>query len=463
MSTEATFTFDERGLDTISPFHFIIDEKERIVRVGKSLKKMAPELSAGQSLGESFYLQRTSEVLCYSTLRKQLGQLITITLPTHRSVTIRAQAILLTNNQMAIIGAPWFTEMSHMLESGLDLQDFAAHESIADLLLMVQAQASALADATILADAFSALNAKLESHVAQRTEALQEKTRALEQEIKDRQRIEAELRLAQKLESVGQLAAGIAHEINTPIQFIGDNLRFIGDALTPIVHAVSELDAELRRSTLSSATQLMAAVKNADLDYNKEELPKAVAQSLEGIERVATLVRALKEFSHPDSSEHKPADINHAVANALIVARNEYKYVAEAVTECDPHLPLVACNIGEINQVLLNLIVNAGHAIADKKRESGLGRIVVSTKHDNGWVEIRITDNGSGIPEHVQTKIFDPFFTTKPVGKGTGQGLYLAHSIIVKKHGGTIHFETKVNEGTAFICRIPVTSVNAAT
>jgi signal transduction histidine kinase len=202
------------------------------------------------------------------------------------------------------------------------------------------------------------------------------------------------------------------------------------------------------------------ALAKADLNYLIEEIPKAIAQSLQGVERVAKIVRAMKEFSHPGTSEKTPIDLNHAIESTLTVCHNEWKYVAELVTEFDASLPPVSCLPGEINQAILNIVVNASHAIADAVGDAsnGKGTITVSTRRDGDWAEIRIRDTGTGIPEKARAKVFDPFFTTKGVGKGTGQGLAIAHCVIVEKHGGTIVFETETGKGTTFIIRLPLTS-----
>jgi signal transduction histidine kinase len=265
-----------------------------------------------------------------------------------------------------------------------------------------------------------------------------------------------------RLEAIGQLAAGIAHEINTPIHYIGDNVRFLMDAFGDV------------RAALESAQKLLAAAKSgsitaeliaeadrslgqADLGYLSEEIPKAIEQSREGVRRVATIVRAMKEFAHPAGEEKEAVDINRAIENTITVARNEWKYVADVVTDFDPWLPPVPCLPGEINQVILNLIVNAAHAIADKLGHAteAKGTITVKTRHADGWVEVRITDTGCGIPESARSKIFTPFFTTKPPGKGTGQGLALAHAVVVQRHGGTIEFDSEPGRGTTFIVRLP--------
>ncbi len=282
-------------------------------------------------------------------------------------------------------------------------------------------------------------------------------------DITRRRNLETQLLQAQKLESVGQLAAGIAHEINTPTQFVGDNTQFLKDAFgdleelltkyQELVHAVRQ--GRHAEDLLEEIDQLE---QDIDLDFLKQEIPQAIEQSLEGLKRVSNIVRAMKEFSHPGSEEKTPIDINRAIQNTITVARNEWKYVADMETDFDPNLPLVPCLPGELNQVILNMIINAAHAIAEVVGDGGKGKgkIKITTRKNGNWAEIRISDTGTGIPEKIRSKIFDPFFTTKEVGKGTGQGLAIARSIIVDKHGGTIDFETEEGKGTTFIIKLPL-------
>lgn len=280
---------------------------------------------------------------------------------------------------------------------------------------------------------------------------------------KEREIMELQLRQAQKLESVGQLAAGIAHEINTPIQYVGDNLRFIQDSfgtlsklITEYEKTFSEIPPNAMDAKLSAAIE--SARNEADFSYLAGEIPTAIQQSLDGVRRVADIVRAMKEFSHPGGKEKSAIDINRAIQTTVTVARNEWKYVAEVVTELAPDLPMVPCFPDEFNQVILNLLVNAAHAIGDVvKKQGGKGAIRITTKRDDPWVEIRVADTGTGIPEEIRHRIFELFFTTKEVGKGTGQGLALARSVIVTKHGGVLTFESSVGRGTTFIVRLPVT------
>lgn len=273
----------------------------------------------------------------------------------------------------------------------------------------------------------------------------------------------------QKLEAIGQLAAGIAHEINTPIQYVGDNARFLKKSFARLNEALRSFESVLRAAQEKTLTDELienaaAVVKRSKLEYLETEIPKAIDQSLEGIERVAKIVRAMKEFSHPDRTQKTPTDLNKCIETTLTVARNEWKYVADILKELDPALPLVCCIPGDFNQLILNLVVNAAHAIADRVGDgsSGKGTITVATRAEGDFVEVRVGDTGTGIPPEHRRKIFDPFFTTKEVGKGTGQGLAIAYTVVVKKHGGTITFETEESVGTVFIIRLPVAAAEHA-
>ena len=288
-------------------------------------------------------------------------------------------------------------------------------------------------------------------------------------DITQRRILEAELAQSQKLESIGQLAAGIAHELNTPIQYVSDNTRFLKDSFLEIQEVLELYGDVLAAAENDALTPDMiciarASAEKADVAYLAEEIPAAVQQSLDGLDRVAHLVRAMKEFSHPGTVDKTGVDLNKMIDSTITVARNEWKYVSDVTTDFDHKLPLVHCLPGELNQVMLNMIVNAAHAIAESSGSApdSKGCIAICTKHDGDWAEICISDTGAGIPDHVKKRIFDPFFTTKPVGTGTGQGLAICHSVIVDKHGGTIGVESEVGKGTTFRVRIPVNGNIAA-
>ncbi len=277
--------------------------------------------------------------------------------------------------------------------------------------------------------------------------------------------LQQQLLQAQKMESIGQLAASIAHEINTPTQYVSDNVRFLQDAMTDILGLLEKIqemskapstDGNVQPPPLTAQT-IEEALEEADAEFLKEEIPQALNQGLDGLQRIATIVRAMKEFSHPGTKEMQVTDLNKALASTITVTTHHWKYVATVETEFDPALPHIPCLAGELNQAVLNLIVNAVDAITeaketDKTRE---GVIRVKTHHAPPWVEIRISDTGTGIPPDVQERVFEPFFTTKEVGKGSGQGLAITYAAVVDKHGGQLELETDEGVGTTFILKIP--------
>lgn len=288
----------------------------------------------------------------------------------------------------------------------------------------------------------------------------------LANDITQRRIMEGQLRQSQKLESIGQLAAGVAHEINTPTQFIGGNLRFVRDSFESLAGFIRIAQALTEGAHMPDPTELDAlrrAAKAADLDYLLGELPKALEESLEGVDRVARIVQAMKEFSHPGTAEMVMVNLNRAVESTVAVARNEWKYVADVELRLDPGLPAVPCHPGDINQVVLNLVVNAAHAISDtdRVRRGGKGQIEISTQAEGSWVIVRVADTGVGIPEGIRQRIFDPFFTTKEVGRGTGQGLFVCHKVVAEKHRGAISFESEVGVGTTFTVRLPLQAPEA--
>jgi PAS domain S-box-containing protein len=283
-------------------------------------------------------------------------------------------------------------------------------------------------------------------------------------DVTEQRRIEAQLLQGQKLEAIGQLAAGIAHEINTPMQYIGDNTSFLDTGFQDLMALVREYRDLLATLAVDPAqadlvARATAAEETADVGYLEESIPTAVAAAQEGIARVRKIVYAMKEFSHPGHAEKKASDLNRGIESTLTISAATWKHVAVVETDLDPALPPVTCHLDELNQVVLNLIVNAAHAIGDvaaKRPDAAPGVIGIRTLVKDGFAEIRVTDTGGGIPEHVRHRIFEPFFTTKEVGRGTGQGLTLARSVVVEKHGGYLNFTTELGKGTTFVVGLPL-------
>ncbi len=283
--------------------------------------------------------------------------------------------------------------------------------------------------------------------------------RGLIVDVTETHRLVREMAQGQKLESVGRVAAGVAHEINTSVQFISDSVRFVRHALKDLPTALADYRA-LAAGALSGKDVVAAAKKAgetdeaADVDYFLKNAPDALDRALDGIGRVGSVARSMTEFAHPDT-QREDVDVNRAVRNTLNMARNEYREVADLVTDFGD-VPAVHCHAGDINQVVLNLVLNAAHAISDVVVGTGRkGRITVRTRAIGDFVEISIGDTGAGIPESVRARIFEPFVTTKEVGRGTGQGLTLSRGIVVEKLKGSLHFETETGQGTTFLIRLP--------
>ena len=282
-------------------------------------------------------------------------------------------------------------------------------------------------------------------------------------DITERKLLEEQLAQAQKMEAIGHLAAGIAHEISTPAQFVGDNTQFLREAfddLQQILTRFQNLATTVRqdRSAVDELNAIDAAIEELDLNYLEEEIPLAIDHILDGVGRISKIVRSMKFFAHPGDVEKAPLDLNEAIESTIVISRNEWKYVAEVHTNLDPEMPPVPGQRGEINQVILNLLTNAAHAISEKSGhlQGTKGHINVTSRFRDGWAEIRIQDTGGGIPDAIRHQVFDLFFTTKEEGVGSGQGLAIAHSVIVDKHGGMLNFESEPEKGTTFIIRLPV-------
>ncbi len=271
-------------------------------------------------------------------------------------------------------------------------------------------------------------------------------------DITERKQSEQRLAAGERLESIGRLAAGVAHEINTPIQYLNDSVYFIREAMQELLVYIEKLHARLP----------VTPEPDEDLEYLKKDLPPALDRVVDGLGRIAEIVRSMKDFSHADQREMSQVDLNRAISSTLVIARSEYKYVAELETELG-ELPPITCHGGQINQVVLNLVVNAAHAIADVvKGTSNKGLIKVRTCVEGEYAVISISDSGGGIPENIQQRVFDPFFTTKEVGRGSGQGLSIARNVVVQGHNGMLDFTTEPGKGTTFYVRLPMVAQEEA-
>ena len=344
-----------------------------------------------------------------------------------------------------------------ILVAGPGFDPVAAHDSQSVLYIVDTAPFVLGAVGWMLGRVYGSLRStrdEIESTVQRRTAALAEA-------LNDLQHAQARLLNAQKLEAIGGLAAGVAHEINTPIQFVGDNARFLSESFDDLAvfhqAAVELAEAVKECGACAGITDpFYAAMETADLEFLRDELPIAAVQTLEGVGRVAEIVRALKDFSHPGEEVKSPLDLNKCIESTLTICRNEWKYIADVETDLAPDLPMVSGLGGPVNQALLIVIVNAAQALEEKLGEGIKGNIKIATCVDGDDAVISIEDDAGGIPDEVQGRVFEPFFTTKEVGKGSGQGLAIARSVMVEQHGGDLTFSVERGFGTTFFLRFPI-------
>jgi len=286
-------------------------------------------------------------------------------------------------------------------------------------------------------------------------------------DLTENRALESQLHQARKLEAVGQLAAGVAHEINTPMQYVGDNLDFLEkkvELLVPLMDGLENFTSAEDEERADTFLALQTTAKKIRAKNCVAGLLDAITDSRDGVHHVSKIVRAMKEFAHPGQEEKMPVDVNKALASTIAVATNEWKYVANINLDFDETNPVVRALPVELNQVFLNIILNAAHAVGEVTEggENGKGEITVATKLLDDAVRVSISDSGTGIPEDIKARIFDPFFTTKEVGKGTGQGLSIAHSVVVNQHLGRLVCDSVLGVGTTFTIEIPLETSETA-
>lgn len=280
-------------------------------------------------------------------------------------------------------------------------------------------------------------------------------------DVTEQEDLEHQLAYAQKLESIGQLAAGLAHEINTPVQYVAGNLTYLQESFAKVMKLLSFCDESFKNLENNVEQPILRKWEKAksdnDLDFLHVDVPEAFRETLFGVNQVSSIVKAMRKFSHPGSETKQIIKLKETIENIITISRNEWKYYSEIITDFDPELQTILCMPGSFNQVILNVLVNAAHANADAAVKGQKKNITIKTRKTGNIAEISISDAGKGIPADIQHRIFDPFFTTKEMGKGTGQGLGIVHSVM-QKHGGSVSFKTVSEEGTTFTLRFPIES-----
>ncbi|MEH2110267.1 sensor histidine kinase [Nostoc sp.] len=448
------------------PFHFAFSRNREIVQAGDVFGRICPEPLVGKLIEQHFQINRPKILLDFDVISKQSRALFILEF-LHNGMHLKGQMMYQPEQEVIFfLGSPWITDTTSLAPLGIKLKDFAIHDPIVDFLFLLQAQNTALADAKKLTSELKQQRAQLRSALQIKenlAEIAEAQSKKLEKSLRELQQTQAQLVQAEKMSSLGQLVAGVAHEINNPVNFIYGNLKYAKDytqCLLNLVHLYQQFYA-------NPVSEIQEYIKEIELDFLLDDLPKILTSMQVGAERISEIVLSLRNFSRLDEAEKKRVDIHQGLDSTLLILQSRFKNSIDhpgiKVVKNYGDLPLVDCYPGQLNQVFMNIISNAIDALDnyDNKRaiaeiHANPNKITITTEVIETKCVIRIADNGSGITEAVKERLFDPFFTTKPVGKGTGLGLSISYQIVVEKHGGTLRCVSEAGQGTEFWIEIPL-------
>jgi two-component system, NtrC family, sensor kinase len=450
---------------TAFPFHFVFNRNHEVIQAGEVLQRVNLGVLVGSRVDQHFQISRPKISVEFEAIKKQTRSLFLLE-SVHNKMQLKGQMMYLEEEDVIFfLGSPWITETSSLAPLGLKLKDFAIHDPIVDFLFLLQAQHTALAETKKLTDELTKQRSQLRSalHIKENlAEIAEAQAHRLEKALKELQQTQTQLIQTEKMSSLGQLVAGVAHEINNPVNFIHGNVKYATEYTKDLLRLL-----KLYQETYPESTpELNKFMKEIEIEFLLNDFPKILNSMHVGTDRIREIVLSLRNFSRLDESEMKSVDIHEGLESTLLILRNRFSSSNSSEFEIIKNygnLPVVNCYAGQLNQVFMNLINNAIDALDEYNQNRSLeditnkpGQITITTEvstHDS--LVIRIADNGAGIPESVQARLFDPFFTTKPVGKGTGLGLSISYQIIVEKHQGKLTCISQVGKGTEFKVEIP--------
>jgi two-component system, NtrC family, sensor kinase len=448
------------------PFHIVFDRDLRIVQAGEVLQRVCFGDMEGSPLERFFQIERPKLKLNYESLRKHAKSLFILKF-LHNDMQLKGQIICLEAQDLFFfLGSPWVTETNQLAPLGIKLKDFAIHDPVVDFVFLLQARDTSLNEAKQLTEELTQQQSQLRNalvikeNLAKIAEA---QSKRLESALKELQSTQAQLVQTEKMSSLGQMVAGIAHEINNPINFIHGNLNYVLDYANQLLELI-----QMYQPTVATTDPGIAAfIQKIDLAFLTEDLPKTLSSMQVGTERIREIVSSLRNFSRLDEAEHKVVNIHEGLDSTLMILKHRFKAVGDhsgiTIVKDYGEIPLIECYAGQLNQVFMNLISNAIDALeewngtrsAAAKQERPCQIQITTEFTDDDWVTIKISDNGPGILPEVQSRLFDPFFTTKPIGKGTGLGLSISYQIIVEKHGGQLSCISTIDQGASFVIQLP--------
>ena len=439
------FTLPPHLLAKSFPFHFVFNGDHIIIQAGEVLQRLIPEI-IGSQFAKCFQINRPIiETANFAAISKQ-SHSIFILKSLYSEMSLKGQMIPVDDCEVIFfLGSPVVTEISQLNHIGIKLKDFAIHDSVADFLFLLQAKSR-------LMDELAEREVKLKNILRGKEEIAilaEARARDIEQALKNLQRTQAQLIQAEKMSGLGQMVAGIAHEINNPINFINGNLACIDQY---VQHLITLLKLYQQHFPQASP-EITDCMEEIDLEFLLIDLPRIVASMQTGTSRIRDIVLSLRNFSRLDEAEQKDVDLHEGIDSTLLILNHKLKQGIEVIRKYGD-LPKILCYPSQLNQVFMNILSNAVDALFETDVKSK--QIVIQTRVDGSkHVCISIQDNGNGIPPEIKERIFNPFFTTKPSSKGTGLGLSIIHQII-EKHQGTIDVISELGKGTEFTIKIPI-------
>ncbi|UKO97044.1 sensor histidine kinase [Nostoc sp. UHCC 0870] len=449
------------------PFHFAFNQKHEILQAGDVIARISSEPLIGSHIGQNFLINRPNIPVDFEHIQKKSRSLFILEF-IHNGMMLKGQMMYQQEEEIIFfLGSPWITDTASLAPLELKLKDFAIHDPIADFLFLLQAKNSSLADTEKLMAELTQQRAQLQSTLEIKdnlTQIAQRQSQELKKSLQELQQTQAQLIQAEKMSSLGQLVAGIAHEINNPVNFISGNLKYVSEYTNDLMQLV-KLYQKFHNNPDPEIQDYIGLI---DLDFLLNDLPKILHSMQVGSKRITEIVLSLRNFSRLDEAEIKKVDIHEGIDSTLLILQSRLKEKPEhpkiEIIKNYGNLPLIECYPGQLNQVFMNIISNAIDALhmcinecSSTGKDASCRQIKITTELSaENCVAIRIADNGLGITEAVQERLFDPFFTTKPVGKGTGLGLSISYQIIVEKHKGKLSCSSEAGKGTEFSIEIPL-------
>jgi signal transduction histidine kinase len=451
----------------IFPFHFVFNKHREILQAGDVIERISSKSLIGSHIEQHFRINRPNIPVDFENIHKKSRSLFILEF-IHNGMLMKGQMMYQKEQEIIFfLGSPWITDTASLTPLGIKLKDFPIHDPIADFLFLLQAKNTALADAEKLTAELTQQHQQLQNALQIKdnlTQIAQTQAEELKKSLKELQQTQSQLIQAEKMSSLGQLVAGIAHEINNPVNFIHGNLQYIGE----YTHDLIQLVNLYQQFYQNPEPEIWNYIQQIDLDFLLDDLPKILHSMQVGTGRITEIVLSLRNFSRLDEADIKTVDIHQGIDSTLLILHNRLKEKSDhpkiEIIKNYGNLPLVECYPGQLNQVFMNIISNAIDALEGCKYEHSItancvrhSQITITTEVlETNCVAIKIADNGSGMTEEVKKQLFDPFFTTKPVGKGTGLGLSISYQIVVEKHKGKLRFLSEVGKGTEFWIEIPL-------